>query len=237
VWKENEKMKKVFKKAMGLLLKPFALLFTPLFRFLGWCGMAVCNCFGHSSDVKRAAAAGAILFGIAGAAMGARNEFDYTKPTAGVIVTIAWGYKWLFTALLGVGSGAVVGAAAAYLARLKNPQTGAAAAVLVVGALGGALAGGTWARAIARDRVFQVQAQPAHYKPMVVQDATRVDAVSGGVRLTGAVSRPLNMTLLSFMLAGGALVGTFAARGLKSDNYRADASAPEAAPQPRPRRN
>jgi hypothetical protein len=120
----------------------------------------------------------------------------------------------VFTGLIGAATGAAVGAVVTFVGNRLSPQRGAATALLIVGVLGGGFAGGTWGRAVARDRVFQVQAQPARSAAVVVRGATPIDVVSGSVRLSGGVVRELNVTLLGFMLVAGAVVGLLAARGL-----------------------
>ena len=78
-------------------------------------------CTEPSCEIARAAAAGAILFGIAGAGLGAKggfNTFLVDAAAAGATVSVGWGYLWLALALGGAVSGALVGAGAAYAARL-----------------------------------------------------------------------------------------------------------------------
>lgn len=170
-----------------------------------------------SRDLVQAAAAGAILFGFAGAGLGARGGFAAFRvdaAAAGATVSVGWGYLWLGLALGGAAAGALVGAGAAYAARLWLDARRAGAALLAVGALGGILAGATWGSAVARERVVEVRAQQASAAPPVANRGPRVTVVNGPVRLDGTVAREMNLPLLAFMVIGGTVVGTLAARGL-----------------------
>ena len=85
---------------------------------------------------------------------------------------------------------------------------------MMVGALGGVFTGATWGRAVARERVVEVRAQPANTKPIPLGDGARLSVVNGPVQLTGSVARDINGLMLAFMLGSGALVGVLTARGL-----------------------
>src|SRR4051812_48637548 len=101
----------------------FTALLAPIFRVTGACFAKVCT-FGRGGtgacEVGRAAAVGAILFGIAGAGMGASggiSAYGVASSAAGATVAVGWGPYWLLWTLLGMATGAAVGAASVYLAR------------------------------------------------------------------------------------------------------------------------
>jgi hypothetical protein len=168
-------------------------------------------------ELARAAFAGAILFGIAGAGLGARGGFSAFRidsAAAGATVSVGWGYLWLALAAAGAAVGAVVGAGLTFAVnRWLRPQ-GLATSLLMVGALGGIAAGATWGSAVARERVVQVRAQQASARPPAAVAAPRVTVVNGPVRLDGTVDREMNLPLLAFIVLGATVVGTLAARGL-----------------------
>ena len=198
----------------------------------------LCACESVSSrELFRAAAAGAILCAVAGAGYGARGTLDpYVAPSAaGATVTIGWESTWPLTALLGALLGAAAGAGATFLARMTFPRRGAATALLAVGVLGGTFAGATWGRAVARERVLEVKAQPAN-RPATAKrgGGTALDIVSGPVRLTGSVDRGFNVPMLGFMLVAGAGFGLLTARGLEP--RRSEEAQDAAAAQPARRR-
>jgi hypothetical protein len=171
-------------------------------------------------DAVRAAMAGTILFGIAGAGLGARggfNAFKVDPGAAGATVSVVWGQVWLVWAAAGMATGAFAGALVSYLANFK--QRGGATALLAVGAIGGILAGASWGSAVARERVVHVRAQPAIAKPISPNDGPTVSVVNGPIRLSGSVDRDINFPLFGFMLLGGTVVGALAARGLGESNY------------------
>jgi len=168
-------------------------------------------------ELARAAAAGGVLFGIAGAGLGARGGFAAFRidtAAAGATVSVGWGNLWLAYAAMGAVGGAVLGAAALYATRtwLDTRRTGAV--LLAIGAVGGVFAGATWGDAVARERVVEVRAQQANARTSPATAAPRVTVVNGPVRLDGTVEREMNLPLLAFMLLGGTAVGTLAARGL-----------------------
>jgi hypothetical protein len=180
-------------------------------------GLPTFSLSGPSYELARAAAAGAILFGIAGAGLGAKGGFAAFRvdaAAAGATVSVGWGYLWLGLALAGAATGALVGAGAAYAARLWLDVRNVGAALLAVGAVGGILAGATWGSAVARERVVEVRAQHASAAPMAANRGPRVTVVNGPVRLDGSVAREMNLPLLAFMVLGGTVVGALAARGL-----------------------
>ena len=170
-----------------------------------------------SRDALRAAAAGAILFAIAGAGLGAKGGFSAFRvdaAAAGATVSVGWGSMWLGLALAGAAIGGLAGAGAAYAAgRWPGPRR-AGAALLAVGAVGGVLAGATWGSAVARERVVEVRAQRASAAPLLSTRGSGVSKVNGPVRLDASVRRDLNVPLLAFMVMGGTVVGALAARGL-----------------------
>ena len=166
-------------------------------------------------EVARAAAAGAILFGIAGAGLGAQGAFkafEVDKAAAGATLSTGWGYMWVALAAAGAVTGALFGAGASYAGR-RWLNVRYAGALLLVGALGGIFAGATWGSAVARERVLEVRAQHAKAKPLAA-NGPRLTVINGPVRLDGSVARRMNLPLLSFMVLGGTLVGALAARGL-----------------------
>lgn len=172
---------------------------------------------GPARDVARTAMAGMILFGIAGAGLGARggfNTFRVDGVSAGATVSVGWGYGWLVWAAAGLAAGAMAGTLAGYLANLRLRERGAAVSLLVIGALGGVLAGATWGTAVARERVVHVRAQPTSAAPLTPSSGPSVSIVTGPIRLSGRVDRDFNIPLLTFMLLGGTVVGALAARGL-----------------------
>ena len=180
------------------------------------CGLGT-GTSGKSAELVRPAVAGMILFGIAGAGMGASggiSAYGVASSAAGATVAVGWGPYWLLWTFVWAATGAVVGAGTAYLARLWSKPRGAAAALLVIGALGGAFTGATWGSTVARERVVEVRAQPASAAPIALGQGAKLSVVNGPVRLTGSVARDLNGLLLTFMLGSGALVGILAARGL-----------------------
>ena len=167
-------------------------------------------------ELTRAAAAGAILFAIAGAGLGARGGFSAFRldaATAGATVSVGWGYAWLAWAAAGAAAGTVAGAASAWLAQRRWPQR-AGLALLGIGALGGVLAGASWGSAVARERVVHVRAQPSAAAPIESRTRPTVSVVTGPVRLSGSVDRRVNLPLMAFMVLGGTVVGALAARGL-----------------------
>jgi hypothetical protein len=185
---------------------------------------------GKSCEIGRAAAAGMILFGIAGAGMSASGgiaAYGVASSAAGVTVAVGWEPYWLLWMIVLAAIGAAAGAASAYLARLLFKQRGAAVAVLFIGAVGGVLTGATWGSAVARDCVVEVRAQTASATPMIVGQGTRLSVVNGPVRLTGSVARDTNGLMLTFMLGAGALVGVLAARGLSGSPHRDEPAAPQ----------
>lgn len=172
---------------------------------------------GPTRDIARTALAGMILFGIAGAGMGARggfNTFRVDAASAGATVSVGWGHGWLVWAAAGLATGAMAGTLAGYLANLRLRERGAAVSLLVTGALGGILAGATWGSAVARERVVHVRAQPASAASLTPSSSASVSIVTGPIRLSGRVDREFNIPLLAFMLMGGTVVGALAARGL-----------------------
>ena len=180
------------------------------------CGVAgVSNC----GEIGRAAMAGALLLGIAGAGFGAQNGFrpyGLGNNAAGATMQVGWGENWwVYWALAGVAAGALVGAAFSYLSRKLWGDRGAARTVLAVGVVGGILAGAAWGNNVARERLVQLRAQHAS-APVVSNNAGgyKFSVVNGGVRLSGTVGRDVNETMLAFMLLSGALVGILAARGI-----------------------
>jgi hypothetical protein len=227
-------MKNVMQIATGLWLR-LAVLFAAVARFGRACFASACAVAGVSGGGKaceggRAAAAGAILFGIAGAGLGASggiSAYGVAKTGAGATVAVGWDPYWLLWTTLWAAAGAALGAGATLLARFLSPQRGPRVAMLIVGAAGGIFTGATWGTAVARERVVEVRAQPSSQAPVVAGDGARLSVVNGPVRLTGSVARDLNGLLLAFMLGSGALVGVLAARGLSTPK-RGD----DAAPQP-----
>jgi hypothetical protein len=170
-----------------------------------------------SCELARAAFAGAILFGIAGAGLGARggvSTFPIDRAAAGATVSVGWGYLWLALAAAGAVAGAGIGAGVSYAVRHGLGRQGLATSLLVVGALGGVAAGATWGSAVARERVVEVRAQPASARPPAAGDAPRVTVINGPVRLDGTGDRGMNLPLLAFIVLGATVVGTLAARGL-----------------------
>jgi len=168
-------------------------------------------------ELTRAAVAGAILFGIAGAGMGARGGFSAFRvdsAAAGATVSVGWGYLWLGLAAAGAVIGAGIGTGVAFAVRRWLEPKGLARALLAIGALGGVAAGATWGSAVARERVVEVRAQQASARAPAAGATPRVTVVNGPVRLDGSVDRAMNLPLLAFMVLGGTLVGTLAARGL-----------------------
>ena len=162
--------------------------------------------------------AGALLFGIAAAGLGAKGgfaAFRVDSAAAGATVSVGWGYSWLGLALAGAVTGALVGAGTAYAGRLWLDARRAGAALLAVGALGGVLAGSTWGSAVARERVVELRAQQASAPSTDRARGPRVSVVNGPVRLDGTVNRAMNVPLLAFMVLGGTVVGLFTARGLR----------------------
>lgn len=181
--------------------------------------LAVFTCAAWSGEIGRAAGAGAILFGFAAAALGAQGAFEHKSDgttATGALMRIGWGYDWAAYAAFGVVAGAAFGALVAWASRRFFPAR-AALAVLVIGAVGGVAAGGTWGSAVARERVLDLRAQ---HVSAPVPSATTLSAgqkftrVNGGVRLTGSVGRNVNPVLMGFMLLTGTVVGVLAARGL-----------------------
>jgi hypothetical protein len=171
----------------------------------------------RSREITRAAVAGMILFGIAGAGLGARGGFSTFRvdaASAGATVSVGWGAAWLVWAAAGMACGAVAGGLAGHLAHWRLRERGAAYALLGIGALGGVLAGATWGGAVARERVVHVRAQPTSAAPLTPSDGPSVSIVTGPIRLSGSVDRDFNVPLLAFMLLGGSVVGALAARGL-----------------------
>lgn len=172
---------------------------------------------GPGSETARAAAAGAILFGIAGAGLGAKGGFAAFRvdaAAAGATVSVGWGYLWLALAATGAIVGASVGAGAIYAGRRWLDASRTGAALLAVGAVGGVLAGATWGSAVARERLVEVRAQHASAAQHTGTRGARVTVVNGPVRLDGNVAREVNVPLLAFMVVGGTVVGALAARGL-----------------------
>jgi hypothetical protein len=168
-------------------------------------------------DAIRAAAAGTILFGIAGAGMGARggfNTFRVDAASAGATVSVGWGYQWLVWAVAGMAAGALAGALAGYVSNLRFRQRGAGYALSAVGVLGGVLAGATWGSAVARERVVHVRAQPTSAAPLNPSEGPTLSIVTGPIRLSGSVDRDFNVPLLAFMLLGGSVIGALSAKGL-----------------------
>jgi hypothetical protein len=171
-------------------------------------------------DMVRAAMAGMILFGIAGAGLFGRSGFDAFKigqSSAGATITVGWGQVWLTWAAAGMAAGVVFGALCSFLFNLKSHR-GGARALLLVGIIGGILAGTSWGNAVARERVAHVRAQTSSSKPLTVGSKT-LTLVNGNVRLSGSVDREFNFPLLGFMIVGGTVVGALAARGLAERNY------------------
>jgi hypothetical protein len=184
-------------------------------------------------DIVRAAGAGMILFGIAGAGMGARggfNTFRVDAASAGATVSVGWGYQWLVWAAAGLAAGAFAGAVAGYLSHLRFRERGAGYALMGVGVLGGVLAGATWGSAVARERVVHVRAQPTSAAPITPSDGPTVSIVTGPIRLSGSVDRDFNVPLLAFMLLGGSIVGALAAKGIGGSVRFEDAENPLDAP-------
>ena len=168
-------------------------------------------------EIARAAAAGTILFGIAGAGLGARGGFSTFRvdpASAGATVSVGWGSAWLVWAAAGMACGALAGGLAGYLAHWRFRERGAGYAMMGVGVLGGVLAGATWGTAVARERVVHLRAQPTSAAPITPSDGPTVSIVTGPIRLSGSVDRDYNVPLLAFMLLGGSIVGALAARGL-----------------------
>jgi hypothetical protein len=188
-------------------------------------------------ELARAAFAGAILFGIAGAGLGARggvSTFPIDRAAAGATVSVGWGYQWLALAAAGAFAGAAVGAGVAHATR-RWLSRGLATSLLMIGAVGGVAAGATWGSAVARERVVEVRAQPASARPPAAAAAPRVTVVNGPVRLDGTVDREMNLPLLAFIVLGATVVGTLAARGLAEPLHlgrQTGQPAPRAVPLP-----
>ena len=188
----------------------------------------IANC----GDLGRAAIAGAILLGIAGAGYRSANEFrkyGLGNNAAGATVQVAWGTSWVYWSLAGVVAGAALGAGFSYLSRKVWRERGAMRAVVAIGCLGGMAAGAMWGNNVARERMVRVRAQHAS-APVVAAQAPageKFSIVNGGVRLSGTVGREFNETLLAFMMLSGALVGVLAAKGIySSPRRRVDAQQP-----------
>ena len=168
-------------------------------------------------EVAYTAAAGALLLGLAGAALGfdgGVNPFPVDKTAAGVSVKLYWGYAWVGYLALGLLAGAVFGGGVAYAGRLVNPRRGPLLALLFVGAVAGVSAGATWGKAVARERQFEVRAQQPFAKSVPLPRGAEFSVVNGPVRLHGSVVRTMNYPLLAFMMLAGAVGGVLAARGL-----------------------
>jgi hypothetical protein len=216
-------MKKAIQLAKQFWLR-LAVLFAAVVRVGRACVTKACAVAhikgeGKSCEITRAAVAGMILFGIAGAGMGASggiSAYGVAKTGAGATVAVGWGPYWLLWTVVWSLAGAGVGAAAALLAPYVLGGRGPRVALMIVGALGGIFAGGTWGSAVARERVVEVRAQPSNAAPLQFGDGAKLSVVNGPVRLTGTVARDLNGLLLAFMLGSGALVGVLAARGLST---------------------
>jgi hypothetical protein len=218
-------MKKVIQLAAKFWARIVA-VFAAIARFGKGCFTKACGlaCFkgeGKACDMTRAGVAGMILFGIAGAGMGASggiSAYGVAKTAAGATVSVGWDSNWLLWTIVWSATGAGVGAATALLARFLSAARGPRIALMSVGLLGGVFAGATWGSAVARERVVEVRAQTATAAPIAVGDGAKLSVVNGPVRLTGSVARDLNGLLLAFMLGSGALVGVLAARGLSTPN-------------------
>ena len=222
-------MKKAFQKAFQVATAVWlrlVALFATITRVGKACVTKACAVArikgeGKACDVTRAAIAGTILFGIAGAGMGASggiSAYGVAKTAAGATVAVGWGPYWFLWTVLWAIAGAFAGAAAVMVARYFSSANGPRYALLALGAAGGIFAGATWGSAVARERVVEVRAQPAAAAPLLTGDGARLSVVNGPVRLTGSVARDVNGLLLSFMLGSGALVGVLAARGLATPN-------------------
>ena len=172
---------------------------------------------GDAREITRAAAAGAALFALAAAGLGGRSGFQAFRVdagAAGATVSVGWGYDWIAYAGFGAMAGAAFGALAAFVA-LRWLKSGAASALLAVGAVAGVVAGTAWGGAVARERYVEVRAQHASAPPMnTAGRGANVSIVNGPVRLSSNVAREMNVPLLSFMILGATVVGAFAARGL-----------------------
>ena len=192
---------------------------APLARAFDRVRLAVATfCDGAAlRDLAPSAAAGALLFAIAGAGLGAKGGFSAFKvdAAAAATVSVGWGYLWLGLALGGAATGGFVGAASAYASRRWLDARRAGFALLAVGALGGVLAGSTWGTAVARERVVELRARQATAPLPDKARGPRASVVSGPVRLEGTVTRQMNVPLLVFMVVGGSVVGLFTARGLR----------------------
>ena len=196
------------------MLKPVSRLFGAVRSVPGRIGFPV-NVF--KTDLARTCLAGAVLFGVAGAGLGAKgsmNAFGVQAAAAGATVRVDWGTEWAAWAVVGAFVGTLLGAGVSFLVRLKSSQRGLLLSLLVVGLLGGLSAGGAWGHTVARDRVFEMRAQPANTKPVPVPQGASFSVTNGPIRLSGSVARKLNYPVLAFMLAVGGLVGMLTARGL-----------------------
>lgn len=207
-------------KILGSILQRSAPVAAPLAAALGRLRPAWDRVMNSAflRDSCPAMTAGALLFGIAAAGLGARGGFAAFRvdtAAAGATVSVGWGYLWLGLALGGAATGALVGAGAAYAGRRWLDAARAGAALLAVGALGGVLAGATWGNAVARERVVELRARQASAPSYERARGPRVSVVNGPVRLEGTVTRAMNVPLLAFMLIGGTAVGLFTARGLR----------------------
>jgi hypothetical protein len=169
-----------------------------------------------TAEVARSAVAGALMLGLACTALGLNGSlsaYSIDKTAAAVSVKMHWGYAWVGYLAVGLAVGATFGTLVGLAVRTVTPRRGAAA-LLAVGAIGGLAAGATWGEAVARERGFEVRAQPPQTKAVPVPTGHAFSLVNGPVRVHGTVSRPMNYPLLAFLVVAGATLGALAARGL-----------------------
>jgi hypothetical protein len=213
-------MKKLLQKTRGI--------FARAFGATGRCVRSTFRLFarpaalfrGRHAEIVRAAGVGLVLLGVAGAGYGFESSgglfLPADKNAALATVRIGVGTGWVSYGVAGMAVGAVLAAAATFVARKVWKDRGAVRVLVAMGVVGGVLSGATWGSAIARERVVEMKAQRLTAPPAPGAQAAdkRFTVVGGGVRLTGTVGRDVNYVLLSFMLLSGAVIGVLAARGL-----------------------
>lgn len=172
---------------------------------------------GRPGDVLRGAAAGFMLCGLAGAHMAIRwgwAAYGLEGQAAGATVEETWGPYWPGTAALGATAGAPLGAFIVFVAGAAWEERGSAAGVIVAGAMCGAFLAGVWGADLARRRIVIVRADLTSGPPAPSAWKPNFTVGSAHLVVTGTVERKVNAPLLAFFVAGGALVGALAGRGL-----------------------
>jgi hypothetical protein len=175
---------------------------------------------GRPRDVLRAAVAGAVLCGLAGAPFGAHFGFEPFQgpgPAAGATVEAGW----RFSGALGIGglfacvaAGTLAGGLVAFVAGALSSARGSAAAVVAVGVLGGLFAGATWGQALAQECVLTISAYNVTAPRPLSGGGEGFSVTTGNLRMIGKLNRRTNVPVLASAILAGTALGAMVGRAM-----------------------